>query len=300
MADIDLVVSELRRVLEARKGRWPNTLRNASRLLEDPRYQASDDATAALATDLTAAIARLPTPLRHDADVLLDITGPRSMGERWRAVGAEGYSGDARRCHAGAIFTRVAVELLGLWSKSTDERSYKILTTDIKVFVNPRLARWGHHDYIQVHFSWTIEPLISDLLFFSFRHQLDADYMRIDACALYKASAHLSEAGYNHWYGLCLHQPPSLGVPVEITAVIEYEKHNPTMRREVSYIPPDPLKELSIVMIHRDARFGSSRCVERTGPVAKVARWFDGTVSGTATHYHIASPRTDCQYALEW
>ena len=304
--DTDLVVSDLMEVLERRSGRWPATLRSAPRLLDLPRYRLAGDPTVTLATDITAAIARLPEAVQHDANMLLNIRPKRLKRERWEAIGAQSYSGDAKKWRAIAVFTRVAVELLELWSGSNNQSSYKILDANLRVVVASTLGLNGKCERFRFHFSWRIEPMVPDLTSFSFSHRVRAWFKKVTVATANqrkcRAATHDREHDEDHWYGLFLHESLPVGVPAEVAADVEYMTSDRGTTRETSYVPPMSLNTLSLALQSPYGRYRKYRCVERIGPAAEIIREFDAISidrDGTS-HYQIPSPRTDCRYALEW
>jgi hypothetical protein len=314
MADIDLVVSELREVLEVRKGRWPTTLGHAPRLLEDSRYETSADRIADLARDLTAAIARLPAELRHGADVLLDITTPRTKTERWQAIGAEEYSGDARKYLATTIFTRVAVELLGLWSESGNTHSYRLVDLDIDVVVQDNSTfREGQHERCFVLFRWTIVPTVADLAFFSFYHRTLKPFAVKKLRATFNAQTceppayrdDIVDREPRHWLGIILPFTPKSDTPAKIEVLVEYHSSDPHNEGELTYVPTRKLDTLGFGLTlpptmypHDDSRH---LCQERSGAHDQRTRTFPSIMDDTErVAYSITEPRQNLKYTLSW
>src|ERR1700710_1481444 len=97
--DIDTVTEQLRAVMKAKEGRLVDAVASASKLLLLPRYKV-DDPRGLLASDIEAAIARLPTEVANDASNLLPINHSHELlTQRWEAMGVLGHSGPARKWH---------------------------------------------------------------------------------------------------------------------------------------------------------------------------------------------------------
>jgi hypothetical protein len=246
--------------------------------------------------------------------VLLDITTPRGKTERWEAVGAKQYSGDARRCHATAIFTRVAVELLGLWRESGNTQSYRLVDLDIDVVVkNKSTFREGQHERCFVLFRWTIVPTVSDLAFFSFSHRTLKPFvvkklhasLNEQPCEAPTYRDDVVDREPRHWLGLLLPFSPPFGTLAKIEVLIEYRSSDPDCVGELTYVPTRTLDTLefgltlpSNIYPHDDSRH---LCQEHGGPHDQRTRTFPPFMDDTErVAYSITEPRQDRKYTLSW
>jgi hypothetical protein len=201
-------------------------------------------------------MSRLPKSVLSDIDVLLGVTKHRPRKtDRWAAIGAGGYSSDAKRWRAVAAFSRLAVEFLGLPTVASQVRahpSYRILETRIHVSTYSTTARGMLPVSLHTRtlgFSWTIESLVTDLEWFTFPLHDWYDGLKFksftasgpDDCC--RTTRHVSKPYGWSLYILLLQPGLPTGVPIELRGQIVYHKADKA-RPVLVYVPPRPTKRL--------------------------------------------------------
>jgi hypothetical protein len=257
--DIDTAIKELHAVMKyTRQGTFEDAVGQASQLLRLPRYRKPDDEPyTLLASDIKTAIARLPPPVRRDANALLPIDQPGSyLDARWRAIGASKYSGPAREWRWSSVLGRVAVELLALQQSVPMEetRSVRILSLDIAAL--PYLEEAP--DIRLLVMNWEFESNVSDLRWFAFpfstRNLVLKEWSAqfddpLDSSApdltVARIPAIASSDADTYWYVSLLRKPPRVGVPVRLTATM-WCGLTDTSPPWIEYTPSIPIERLTL------------------------------------------------------
>jgi hypothetical protein len=301
LMDIDTAIEQLRAVMEVKKGELVDAVSAAPKLLQLARYKKTDDRQKLLASDIEAAIARLPPDVAEDANNLLPITNPGSyLSARWNAIGAAGYSSPAKRWRWTSVFGRVAVELLSLQEGDHEQLSYRVL--DLHLDVNVTYQDSEQHRITS--FEWIIESTIPDMRWFGFTHNVHDLKVSDWECQIegHAKVGHVpvrsrGEDG-EHWYVVSLGKTLPMGKPVSIKTAM----HAVGPRGKfpwLSYTLPGPIEKLLLTVdVPRDE---ATKFICQELEVRDVCSETDHRRDGDATmSYEPISPRKGRTYRLEW
>lgn len=218
--DIDTVIEQLHAVMDVKKGGLIDAANAAPKLLQLSRYKRADNPQALLASDIEAAIRRLPPDLANDANNLLPIKHPTSyLSTRWNEIGAAKYSAPAKRWRWTSVFGRVATELIKLYNDDATSLSYHVNHLHIhQVVYAPGPLEETHRLMI---FTWDIESRVEDLQWFAFAYSTkNQSYSKWEALDESVAVARIPVAdsydSENHWYIIHMPNSPRANQPVKL------------------------------------------------------------------------------------
>jgi hypothetical protein len=299
--DIDTVIEQLRAVMEVKKGGLVDAVSAAPKLLRLPRYKLAEDRQKLLASDIEAAIARLPPDVASDANNLLPITQPTSyLNARWQAIGAGGYSAPAKTWRWKSVFGRLAIELLKLQDNDSGQQSYRVLFLHIDVNVTYK----GAEQHRMTSFEWRIQSIVPDMRWFGFTHNVhdlklkDWDCQSEGHAKVGRVPVRSMGEDGDYWYVVSLGEALPVGKPVTIKAVT----HAVGPRNNypwLSYTMPFQVDRLLLTAEAPRAEATKFTCQELTGGevIAKTEYQRDADASMS---YEPSTPHKGHTYRLDW
>jgi hypothetical protein len=317
--DIDTVIEDLHAVMKyTREGTFEDAVGQASNLLRLARYRTAEgEPHSLLASDIKAAIARLPAEVQRDANGLLPIDEPGSyLDARWRAIGAANFPGQAKEWRWRSVLGRVAVELLTLHARETNggvQRSIRIQS--LHVFVRLVYDSEVRPDVVSriVIFHWGVESQVSDMQWFAFPFSTRSFVVRNLVVSLtevpsagptvIRVPVSESSDADNYWYVCLLRGPLPVAQPVDLGFSMACD--------ETSSSPPwfeytlqVPVEQLTLtVQGHRatteyalsEREAGTDRIIREEAAFSKAA---DG--QPPLVRYEPPSPEVGHTYRVAW
>lgn len=309
-SDIDMVVDELRRIMQKGHGKLDDAVRASPKLLSLARYKvANEKAPTLLAADIKTAIARLPAKVAHDAAILLAVNEiAPSQGDRWLRLYPKGASAPAMEWRWRSVFGRIAVELLRLQDPDDfpeTDVSYRVL----RLHIHEDITHPSPDTQLRIgRFMWKLEALVADMELFSFTSSAPELKFRDWSCGdpqhqpVGRVAFGDGPQG-THLYVMYLGGALPLLRPVTLAAVIEWDGAQ-MAEPWLSLTPQAPLQHLMLSACAPRAVAAQYTCIERVSaaaraPIVGQPQIHDRNEEDLMT-YELPNPEVGHRYRLEW